>query len=125
KGSTVASVISSIDDLLAVMAGRNASDLHLTAGSPPVIRVNGRLERLPDHDKLTPDETRSLMYRILSTEQQKVLETRRQIDYSHSIPGLARFRVNTYFQRTSIGAAFRLIPDGIKTLEQLGIPERL
>ena len=65
------------------------------------------------------------MYRILSTEQQKVLETRRQIDFSHSIPGLARFRVNTYFQRGAVGAAFRLIPDNIKTLEQLGIPTRL
>ena len=65
------------------------------------------------------------MYRILSTEQQKLLETRRQIDFSHSIPGLARFRVNAYFQRAAVGAAFRLIPDEIKSLEQLGIPTRL
>ena len=115
----------SIDDLLALMVERDASDLHLTAGSPPVIRVNGRLERLADHAKLTPEEIRTLMYRILSTEQQKILETRRQIDLSHSIPGLARFRVNTYFQRTSVGAAFRLIPARIKSLEELGIPTRL
>ena len=107
------------------MVERNASDLHLTAGSPPVIRVTGRLERLPDHESLTPEQIRTLMYRILSTEQQKVLETRRQIDFSHSIPGLARFRVNAYYQRDSIGAAFRLIPDEIKTLEQLGIPGKL
>jgi twitching motility protein PilT len=65
------------------------------------------------------------MYRILSTEQQKILETRRQIDFSHSIPGLARFRVNTYFERGAVGAAFRLIPDRIKTLEELGLPTRL
>ena len=115
----------SIDDLLTVMVERNASDLHLTAGSPPVIRVNGRLERLPDHEQLTPEETRTMMYRVLSTEQQKTLETRRQIDFSHSIPGLARFRVNAYFQRAAVGAAFRLIPDNIKSLEQLGIPTRL
>jgi len=115
----------SIDDLLAVTVERNASDLHLTAGSPPVIRVTGRLERLPDHEPLTAEQIRTLMYRILSTEQQKVLETRRQIDLSHSIPGLARFRVNAYFQRDSVGAAFRLIPDEIKTLEQLGIPPKL
>jgi twitching motility protein PilT len=114
-----------IDDLLNVMFERNASDLHLTAGSPPVIRVTGRLERLTEHEELSPDEIRTLMYRILSTEQQKVLETRRQIDFSHSIPGLARFRVNAYFQRDSVGAAFRLIPDEIKSLEQLGIPTRL
>jgi twitching motility protein PilT len=114
-----------IDDLLTVTVERNASDLHLTAGSPPVIRVTGRLERLADYEKLTPEEIRTVMYRILSTEQQKVLETRRQIDFSHSIPGLARFRVNAFFQRDSVGAAFRLIPDEIKTLEQLGIPTRL
>jgi twitching motility protein PilT len=115
----------SIDDLLALMVERNASDLHLTAGSQPVIRVTGRLERVTEHDQLTPEQIRTLMYRILSTEQQKVLETRRQIDLSHSIPGLARFRVNAYFQRDSVGAAFRLIPDEIKTLDQLGIPSKL
>ena len=115
----------SIDELLTVMVERSASDLHLTADSPPVIRVTGQLERLADHENLTPEQLRTLLYRILSTEQQKVLETRRQIDFSHSIPGLARFRVNTYFQRGALGAAFRLIPDEIKTLEQLGLPARL
>jgi twitching motility protein PilT len=115
----------SIDELLGAMVERNASDLHLTAGSPPVIRINGRLERLADTQPLTPEQLRTLIYRILSTEQQNVLETRRQIDFSHSIPGVARFRVNTYFQRDSVGAAFRLIPDQIKTLDELGIPSRL
>jgi len=114
-----------IDDLLTVMVERNASDLHLTAGSPPVIRVTGQLERLKEHDQLSQEQIRTLMYRILSTEQQKVLETQRQIDFSHAIPGLARFRVNAYFQRDSVGAAFRLIPDMIKSLQQLGMPTRL
>src|SRR2546429_295169 len=115
----------SIDVLLVEMVDRAASDLHLTAGSPPVIRVNGRLERLADHDKLTGDETRTAIYRILSTEQQKVLETKRQLDFSYSIPGLARFRVNAYFQRATVGAAFRLIPAEIKPLDQLGLPDTL
>ncbi len=83
------------------MVERNASDLHLTVGSPPVIRVNGRLERLSELEKLTPDQTRTLIYRIISTEQQKKLETKRQLDFSYSVPGLARFRVNAYFQRES------------------------
>src|SRR5438034_5914384 len=122
---TVEKTVLSIDPLLATTAERDASDLHLTAGSPPVIRVNGRLERVPGHENLTPEEIRTLMYRILSTEQQKFLETRRQIDFSHSIPGLARFRVNCYFHRASVGAAFTLIPAEIKSLEQLGIPTRL
>ena len=89
----------SIDPLLAAMAERNASDLHLTAGSPPVIRVNGKLERLPETDDLELDDIRTLVYRILSTEQQKLLETKRQLDFSYSLPGVARFRVNAYFQR--------------------------
>ena len=115
----------SIDSLLAAMAERNASDLHLTAGAPPVIRVNGKLERLPDTDDLELDDIRTIIYRILSTEQQKILETKRQLDFSYSLPGVARFRVNAYFQRMSLGAAFRMIPTRIKTLEELAMPERL
>jgi twitching motility protein PilT len=107
------------------MAERDASDLHLTAGAPPVIRVNGRLERLPDADDLELDDIRTIIYRILSTEQQKILETKRQLDFSYSLPGVARFRVNAYFQRMSLGAAFRMIPTRIKTLEELAMPERL
>jgi twitching motility protein PilT len=115
----------SIDPLLAATAERNASDLHLTAGSPPMIRVNGDLERLPETDELELDDIRTLVYRILSTEQQKLLETKRQLDFSYSLPGVARFRVNAYYQRVSLGAAFRMIPTRIKTLEELALPERL
>ncbi len=112
----------SIDDLLEHVVVRGASDLHVTVGSEPVIRVNGRLERLEEFARLTPEETQRMLYRILSTEQQKHFEINRQIDISYSIPGLARFRVNVYFQRQSLGAAFRLIPAELKTLEQLGLP---
>jgi len=115
----------SIDELLERMVERDASDLHVTTGTPPVIRVRGEVERLGDFDSLTAEETQQLLYRILSSEQQKLLELNRQLDFSHSIPGLARFRVNVYFQRESIGAAFRLIPTELKTLEELGIPSSL
>jgi twitching motility protein PilT len=115
----------SIDELLEQMVERNASDLHVTTGTPPVIRVRGEVERLKGYDALTPEETQQLLYRILSSEQQKQLELKRQLDFSHSIPGLARFRVNVYFQRESLGAAFRLIPTELKTLEELGIPSSL
>jgi twitching motility protein PilT len=121
----VANETLNIDELLEAVVERGASDLHVTAGSPPVIRVNGKLERLTQYDKFTADETRAFIYRIISTEQQKILETRRQLDFSHSVPGLARFRVNTYFQRESIGAAFRLIPAEIKPLQALGMPDKL
>src|ERR671936_596136 len=115
----------SIDELLERMVERDASDLHVTTGTPPVIRVRGEVERLADFDALSAEETQQLLYRILSSEQQKLLELNRQLDFSHSIPGLARFRVNVYFQRESIGAAFRLIPTELKTLEELGIPSTL
>src|SRR5437588_9913848 len=115
----------SIDELLERMVERNASDLHVTTGTPPVIRVRGELERLEGFDPLSADETQQLLYRILSSEQQKQLELKRQLDFSHSMPGLARFRVNVYFQRESLGGAFRLIPAELKTLEELGIPSSL
>ena len=115
----------SIDELLEHMVEANASDLHVTTGTPPAIRVRGEVERLDGFDALTSEETQQLLYRILSSEQQKILELNRQLDFSYSIPGLARFRVNVYFQRESIGAAFRLIPTELKTLEELGIPDSL
>src|SRR6266545_4720626 len=115
----------SIDDLLEHMVALGASDLHVSTGSAPVIRLNGRLQRIEEFPRLTPDDTQRLLYRILSTEQQKHLEIKRQIDVSHSIPGLARFRVNVYFQRESLGAAFRMIPTELKTLEDLGLPAQL
>ncbi len=112
----------SVDDLLEQVVVRGASDLHVTVGSEPVVRVNGRLERLDEFARLSPEDTQRMLYRILSTEQQKHFEIKRQIDISYSIPGLARFRVNVYFQRESLGAAFRLIPAELKTIEQLGLP---
>jgi twitching motility protein PilT len=115
----------SIDDLLEQMVTRNASDLHLSVGAPPCVRVRGHVERLQGLGALTAEDTQQLLYRIMSSEQQKNLEIKRQIDMSHSIPGLARFRVNVYFQREALGAAFRLIPEELKTLEELGLPSAL
>jgi twitching motility protein PilT len=114
-----------IDDLLERMVARGASDLHVTAGSEPAIRVHGSLERMEDVGRLTPDDTQTLLYRILSTEQQKRFEINRQIDLAYSLPGVARFRVNVYFQRESLGGAFRMIPSELKTLEELGMPAAL
>ena len=117
--------VRSIDDLLEAMVARGASDLHLSVGTPPAIRVRGELERLEGAPVLTPEDTQQLLYRVLSTEQQKQLEIKRQIDTSHSVPGLARFRVNVYFQREALGAAFRVIPEELKTLEELNLPRSL
>ena len=115
----------SIDQLLEQMVGAGASDLHLTAGTPPAIRVRGHVQRLEQYGSLTPDDTRTLLYQVLRTEQQKRFEIDRQLDFSHSLPGVARFRVNVYMQRESVGAAFRVIPHEVTTLEQLRMPRSL
>ena len=115
----------SIDTLLEQMVAHNASDLHITVGTHPALRVRGQLERLEGFPVLTADDTRQLLYRIISSEQQKRLELDRQLDLSYSIPGLARFRVNISSQRESLAAAFRLIPADLKSLEELGLPPSL
>jgi twitching motility protein PilT len=115
----------SIDTLLEQMVARNASDLHVTAGTPPAIRVRGHIQPLESAPPLGSEDLQQLLYRILSSEQQKHLEIKRQLDLAYSVPGLARFRVNVYFQRGTLGAAFRLIPHELKTLEELGLPSGL
>jgi len=111
-------------DILLEVLERDASDLHLSVGSPPIIRINGQLERL-DYPRLSANDTRELIYSILSQDQRQRLENEWEIDFSYSVPGRARFRVNSYFQRNSLGAAFRLIPIQIKKLEELGLPKAL
>jgi twitching motility protein PilT len=115
----------SIDTLLEQMVAHNASDLHITVGSQPALRVRGHLERMEAFPVMTADLTRQLLYRIISSEQQKRLEIERQLDLSYSIPGRARFRVNIYSQRESLAGAFRLIPAELKSLEELGLPSTL
>jgi twitching motility protein PilT len=114
--------LTSIDDLLEQMVPLGASDLHITVASPPAYRVRGQIVRAEGFDPFTDEDTRTILYRILSSEQQKRFELDRQLDFAYSIPGLARFRVNVYFQREAVGAAFRLIPTEIKTLEELNLP---
>ena len=87
-----------------------ASDVHLTAGSPPAVRVHGHIELLHEFPELQPDDVRQLLYRITTTEQQKKLEIDRQLDFAYGLRGKARFRVNAYYQRESLAAAFRLSP---------------
>src|SRR4051812_24758819 len=111
-----------IAQLLLDVVDRRASDLHLTAGAAPTIRVRGRLTALEDYPVLTTTDTREIVYSILTNDQRQRLETDWQLDFAYTIPGKARFRVNAYFQRAAIGAAFRLIPFEITSIDQLGLP---
>jgi twitching motility protein PilT len=123
--SSVNDSIQSVDGLLAAAVSIGASDLHLTVGAPPSARVRGELHPLADVASLDTETARLLLYRVLTTEQQKRFEIDRQLDFSYAVPGLARFRVNVYQQRDSVAAAFRVVPDEIKTIEELGLPSSL
>jgi twitching motility protein PilT len=108
--------------ILLEVVDRRASDLHLTAGAPPMVRTRGRLVPLEGYPVLTPTDTREVVYSILSNSQRQKLENNWQLDFAYQIPGAARFRVNAYFQRSALGAAFRLIPFEVTPLEVLGLP---
>jgi len=109
-------------DLLLEVVSRRASDLHLSSGAHPTVRTRGRLVPLEDYPKLSSTDTREIVYSILTGDQRQRLETDWQLDFAYSVPGHARFRVNAYYQRGAIGAAFRLIPFGLSSIEELGLP---
>jgi twitching motility protein PilT len=111
----------SLERLLAEMAERGASDLHLTVGVPPQFRVDGRLV-VSAHESLQPESCQRLIYSILREDQKKRLETARELDLSFGIRGLARFRANVFFQRGSSAAAFRMIPHEVIGFDKLGLP---
>ena len=110
-----------IDELLAFGVKHNASDLHLSAGLPPMLRVDGDVRRinLPPMDH---KEVHGMIYDIMNDRQRKEYEENLETDFSFAIPGLARFRVNAFNQNRGAGAVFRTIPDQIKSLEELNCP---
>jgi twitching motility protein PilT len=112
-----------VPELLEALLEHGASDLHLTAGAPPTIRQHGDLVKLEDYPLLTPRALQGMIYAILPQRMRERLEQELELDMSYALPGKARFRVNVYFQRDSIGAAFRLIPYEIKGVEMLGLPD--
>ncbi|MFO0045726.1 MAG: type IV pilus twitching motility protein PilT, partial [Armatimonadota bacterium] len=110
-----------IDDLLHDLVTRDASDLHLKAGQAPRMRIRGDLVKI-DIPPLSVEEHNNRLFSILNAERRHKLEVEKEVDLSYNVPGLARFRVNMFWQRGNIGAVFRVIPHQIKTIEQLGLP---
>lgn len=108
---------------LRIMLRTGASDLHLTTGAPPMVRLDGELAALPDFAVLKSDSLQRSLYAMLTQRQREQFEEDLELDFSHALVGEARFRVNIYRQRDSLGAAFRMIPYEIKLLEALGIPQ--
>jgi twitching motility protein PilT len=109
-------------EVITRMAAERASDVHLSPGFKPAIRVRGKITPLEDYGPLTPQETRDTVYSLLNDDQRKRFESRKQLDLAYAVPGVARFRVNCFFQRGSISAAFRRIPVEIPQLQELGLP---
>ena len=113
-----------LNDYLFDVIDKGASDLHITVGVPPMVRLHGKVQAL-DYPKLTPTVTRELIYDILTNEQRQRLENNWELDFAYMLPGVARFRVNIYYQRGSLGAAFRTVPHEIMSFDALGLPKAI
>ena len=110
-----------IDAFFKLMHEQKASDLHLAAGQPPLLRVVGEMERVK-FDVLDNDQLRSMLYEIAPEEKVKLFEETGDVDFGYQVPGIARYRANFFMQKNGIGAVFREIPDKIMTAQQLGMP---
>jgi twitching motility protein PilT len=112
-----------VDDLLRTLLDRDGSDLHITAGSPPGLRIRGEIHPLENCEPLTPKDTQDLILALLSEEQRRRFDAELELDFAYSIPGLSRFRANVFQQRNSMGAVFRCIPLSIPSLDDLKLPK--
>ncbi|MBW2654655.1 MAG: type IV pilus twitching motility protein PilT [Deltaproteobacteria bacterium] len=110
-----------IDAFFKLMHDQGASDLHLSSGQQPALRLHGDIERIK-YEILTSDKLRKLLYEITSQEKIKVFEETGDVDFGYEVPGLARYRANYFMQKNGISAVFREIPSEIMTAEQLGLP---
>jgi len=111
-----------LDELLLATARQNASDLHISVGRRPVLRIDGELISLEQEKILTPEDAQGLVSALLTDKQKKEFLEFGDLDFSYSFEDKARFRVNTFFQRGFMSAALRLIPAEIRTIEELGLP---
>ncbi len=114
-----------LDELLITLVDSGGSDLHLTVGIPPAIRVHGDVRHLDEFPVMHNDELQKILYAIMTQRHREQFENELELDFSYSIPGTARFRVNVFQQRESIGAVMRVIPFEILALADLGLPPQL
>src|SRR5213593_2027623 len=113
--------MATLPELLKMLVENNGSDLHIATQTPPQIRVHGHLRRL-QLPELTPAETKNLVYSVLTDSQKKRFEESNELDFSFGLKGLARFRCNVFNQRGAVAAVYRLIPEKIKSFQDLGLP---
>jgi len=111
-----------INDLLEIVIDWRGSDLHLTSGSPPVVRVHGDLRPIPELPELNGSQIRQMVYSILTQKQREKFENELELDTSYALPGKGRFRVNVFLQRDSVGCVMRAIPYDVVDFDALGVP---
>src|SRR5690242_8070742 len=117
--------MATLPDLLKTVVEQGGSDLHITSDTPPQIRIHGELAKL-GLPPLTPADTKALVYSVLTDAQKKRFEESRELDFSFGIKAIgARFRCNVFNQRGAIGAVYRLIPEKIRSIGELGLPQVL
>jgi twitching motility protein PilT len=112
-----------LNDILTIAIKGLASDIHLKAGLPPLFRVDGALVPLKNAERLTPEQLHGIATSIMTPGQKNHFDKHHEVDLAYSIAGLGRFRVNTFMQRGTVGIVFRVIPFGVKTIEQLVLPK--
>jgi twitching motility protein PilT len=112
-----------IDELLKVMVGKKASDLHIKVGNAPTVRVDGHLEPLDPNVRLTQEDAVALAFSIMNNQQKQRFKEKSEIDLAYSAPGLGRFRVNAYQQRGTVNLVFRAVPTKILTVQELRLPQ--
>jgi twitching motility protein PilT len=112
-----------LDSLLTLLIERGGSDLHITAGIAPCMRINGDLTPLPGRDRLLPVDTETLIRSVLSDAMWQKFEASQELDTAYALPGVSRFRMNVYRQRGAVGAVMRAIPHRIRSLDELGLPQ--
>ncbi len=112
-----------IIELLRKAHSMEASDLHIKAGSMPVLRINGGLTPLTSEERITPEEAMKIASSVMTPEQVEIFKKKKDADFAYSVPGLGRFRCNVFVQRGAVGIVFRFIPTKIPTFEELNLPE--
>src|SRR6476659_7035914 len=110
-----------LPELLKMTVDMQGSDLHLATNTPPQVRVHGKLQRL-QMPELTATDTKQLAYSVLTDAQKKRFEESNELDFSFGMRGLARFRCNVFTQRGAVGAVYRVIPEKIRSLQELHLP---
>ncbi len=111
-----------IDAILNLVKEQGASDLHMSAGSPPIVRINGEMMSIP-YERLTPEISELLLFEIMDPQTRARYDIAKDVDFSYEIPGVVRVRCNIYEQSRGVAGAFRILPNEVPTFEQLGLPE--